>query len=421
MPYKKHRGFAPAPPRWLILVAIVAIGLNLRAFPTAVGATVAATIRAGTGLDYEGNGVADAAAHAADGVLRACRTGAIRQRLGARRAVLGALALLAADLALRALAADGTVLVTTAALCGLGVAVEQGQPAPASSSRSSPRRVALVMGLYSAAPMGGGALGAQIASVIANLSGSWQQGLGLAWHRRLRQRLASRGGHCRAQQDRHRQSLPRTGRPASSAPPPDVDADGLLRRDERRLCLARAWLAPLYQQHGWSVARSGSLVAVMAIAWQPRRCCCLRLAAARHDRRAWMAAALALQAAGFAGLALWPEGSPHMPYAWAIIGGAGLGGCFALYLVVTLDHLPDPDSAGALSALMQGGGFAGIAGAVDHRGAAFAHRRFRRGMVVPPWLRGVRGRAHHAPEPGALRRARWPAAASRSGAAWRAR
>ena len=118
-----------------------------------------------------------------------------------------------------------------------------------------------------------------------------------------------------------------------------------------------AWLAPFYQQHGWSVARSGSLVAVMAIAQAAAALLLPTLAAARHDRRAWMAAALAMQAAGFAGLALWPEGSTYAPYAWAIIGGAGLGGCFALYLVVALDHLPDPDSAGALSALMQGGGF----------------------------------------------------------------
>jgi CP family cyanate transporter-like MFS transporter len=37
--------------------------------------------------------------------------------------------------------------------------------------------------------------------------------------------------------------------------------------------------------------------------------------------------------------------------------GAGLGGCFALSMIVALDHLPDPAEAGALSALMQGGGF----------------------------------------------------------------
>ncbi|PQL72253.1 MFS transporter, partial [Acinetobacter baumannii] len=35
----------------------------------------------------------------------------------------------------------------------------------------------------------------------------------------------------------------------------------------------------------------------------------------------------------------------------------GLGGCFALTLIVALDHFEEPSNAGALSALMQGGGF----------------------------------------------------------------
>jgi len=61
-----------------------------------------------------------------------------------------------------------------------------------------------------------------------------------------------------------------------------------------------------------------------------------------------------LQATGFAALALWPDAAPA---AWAMLLGAGLGGCFALSLIVALDHLPDPAQAGALSALMQGGGF----------------------------------------------------------------
>jgi CP family cyanate transporter-like MFS transporter len=51
---------------------------------------------------------------------------------------------------------------------------------------------------------------------------------------------------------------------------------------------------------------------------------------------------------------LWPEAAPIV---WAILLGAGLGGCFALSMIVALDHLPDPTQAGALSALMQGGGF----------------------------------------------------------------
>ncbi|MFJ0629650.1 MFS transporter, partial [Bordetella bronchiseptica] len=51
------------------------------------------------------------------------------------------------------------------------------------------------------------------------------------------------------------------------------------------------------------------------------------------------------------------------PLAWALIGGAGLGGCFALTFIAALDHFSQAEPAGVLAALMQGGGFliAGLA------------------------------------------------------------
>ena len=72
------------------------------------------------------------------------------------------------------------------------------------------------------------------------------------------------------------------------------------------------------------------------------------------DRRPWLWLTLIMQIAGFAGLMFAPG---LAPYALAATLGAGLGGCFALSLIVALDHLPDPSQAGALTALMQGGGF----------------------------------------------------------------
>ena len=53
-------------------------------------------------------------------------------------------------------------------------------------------------------------------------------------------------------------------------------------------------------------------------------------------------------------MALWPELAPRTG---VVLLGAGMGGSFALSMVVVLDHLPNPAQAGALSALMQGGGF----------------------------------------------------------------
>ncbi|WP_115666525.1 cyanate transporter [Cupriavidus taiwanensis] len=353
-------GARPVPPRWLVLAAVAGIGLNLRPFLTAVG-PLAPAIRGGTGLSYQGMAWLTLLPMLLMGV-GAFFGPALRARLGARTAVLGALALLGAGCALRLGVAGGTWLIASAALCGLGVAVVQAA-CPGLVKQEFPARVAPVMGLYSAALMGGGALGAQLSPYVTELAGSWREALALwavpalaalalAW-------VALPRGPARAPA-----LVPaaRSGGPAVVA----GKTRALLRRPRTWLLMISfgvmnggyaslvAWLAPFYQSHGWSAPASGSLVALMAVAQAAAALLLPALAARRLDRRAWMGLALALQVAGFAGLALWPDAAPH---AWAVIGGAGLGGCFALYLVVALDHLPDPDSAGALSAVMQGGGF----------------------------------------------------------------
>ncbi|NMM78984.1 MFS transporter, partial [Acidovorax sp. SRB_24] len=157
-------------------------------------------------------------------------------------------------------------------------------------------------------------------------------------------------------------ALPHTPPAAASGPGP---TRWMLRRPRTWLLMACfglvnggyasvvTWLAPFYQSHGWSAASSGSLVALLALA-QAGAALLPALAAHQRDRRPWLWFTLALQAGGFAALVLWPDVAPR---SWATLLGAGLGGSFALSMVVVLDHLPDPAQAGALSALMQGGGF----------------------------------------------------------------
>lgn len=143
-------------------------------------------------------------------------------------------------------------------------------------------------------------------------------------------------------------------------------AGAFLRRPRTRLLMACfglvngaystavAWLAPFYRDLGWSAAASGSLLAVMAVFQAGAALFLPILAGKREDRRPWLWLTLAIQAVGFATLALRPEAAPLL---CAAILGAGLGGCFALSMIVALDHLPDAGEAGALSTLMQGGGF----------------------------------------------------------------
>jgi CP family cyanate transporter-like MFS transporter len=200
--------------------------------------------------------------------------------------------------------------------------------------------------------MGGGALGAQLTPLAAQ-DGAWRGALAwwalpvlaallLAWR-----------------------ALPRTaqGHADKSGPSP---TRWMLRRPRTWLLMVCfglvnggyasvvAWLAPFYQSHGWSAAASGSLVAMLSLAQAAMALLLPLLAARQLDRRPWLWLSLALQAAGFAALVVWPDAAPRT---WALLLGAGLGGSFALTMVVVLDHLPDPAQAGTLSALMQGGGF----------------------------------------------------------------
>jgi CP family cyanate transporter-like MFS transporter len=213
-----------------------------------------------------------------------------------------------------------------------------------------PARVSAVTGLYSAAMMAGGALGAQLTPVLAGIAGDWR--VALAWLA-LPVAVALVAA---------RRVLQESGAAAPDAAP----TVALLRRPRAWLLMAAfglvnggyssmvAWLAPHYQAQGWGIAASGSLVAVMAVFQAASALVMPMLAARRRDRRPWLIATLAMQAIGFAGLAFSPAAAPAV---WIAICGAGLGGSFSLALVTALDHLPRPEQAGALAALMQGGGF----------------------------------------------------------------
>jgi len=331
----------------LWLVFIVLVGMNLRPFLTGVG-PLAESIRAGTGLDYRGIAWLTILPLLIMGV-GAFFEPIMRRLFGARTAMLGALVLVGCGSALRLVASTGGLLIATAALCGLGVAAVQ-SIIPGIIKQQFPHRLAVAAGCYSASLMLGGALGAQFTPLLERWIGGWNEALTswalpvfltvfLAW------RIMPT--HC-----------PQGGSPAPTA--------ALLRRPRTWLLMACfgltntgyaalvAWLPPFYQSMGWTPARSGSLIAIMSVAQAGAAILLPTLSGRNRDRRAWLGLTLGLQAMGFAAFAFWPEAAPHT---WVIMSGMGLGGTFALMLVVALDHLPCPDQAGALSAFMLGGGF----------------------------------------------------------------
>ncbi|MEP9370729.1 cyanate transporter [Mesorhizobium sp. KR1-2] len=333
--------------QWALLALVVLVGLNLRPFLTGPGPMLA-TIRADTGLGYGGIALLTLLPMLLMGVGAFLSPG-IHAIVGTRRGMLAALAVLMLGSLLRLVVQGGLSLILTAALCGVGVAFVQAV-FPGIIKARFPTKMSSVTGLYSAMIMGGGALGAQLTPLLSGPSGEWRTAL--AWLA-LPAAIALLAAH---------RTLADT---KASAPDRSLTVT-LLRRPRTWLLMVGfglvnggyssmvAWLAPFYQAQGWGVAESGSLVAAMAIAQAVSALTIPMLAARSRDRRPWLWATLVLQGIGFSGLAFYPSVAPIL---WTVICGAGLGGCFALSLVTALDHLPRPEQAGALAALMQGGGF----------------------------------------------------------------
>lgn len=344
-----------------LIVLVVLIGLNLRPFLTAPG-PVLSDIVTDTGMGFGMLSLLTFLPMMLMGV-GAFIAPHIQSIIGTRRSMFAALIILALGSVLRGFVPDGFSLVLTAVLCGAGVAMIQALM-PGLIKANFPASIAAVTGLYSAMIMGGGALGARLTPWLAGTEHNWRFALSVLAIPAVLALLTA---------------IPILKETASSGSKSGITGK-LLRRPRTWMLMAAfglvnagyssmvAWLAPYYQSLGMEAAETGNLVAVMAIA-QALSAFGLPLFA-RHsvDRRPWLFLTLAMQATGFAGLAFAPQLSP---YFWSAICGAGLGGSFALAMITSLDHLPKPQEAGALAAMMQGGGF--LIAALGPVATAFLH------------------------------------------------
>ncbi|MCE9932153.1 cyanate transporter [Aeromonas salmonicida] len=330
-----------------LLVLVILIGLNLRPFLTAIGPLVQAIDnRLGLGMDTLAWLTLLPLWLIGVGVLI---TPGLRRLTGPSQLLGAALLLLGMGNAMRFDAQSGALLIASAALCGLGSALVQGV-LPGLIKQTFAHKVPLVMGIFSACMMGGGALGASLTPQLA-ASLDWSRALAL-WSLPVLLAMVWLGWKVRL---------------------PSAAVVAIPHGEQRLITLPRswlligcfgiinsgygivvAWLAPAYMAQGWSAQQGGELVAWLALAQTASGLGLPLLAARNTDRRPWMGLAIIMQVAGFGGLWLAPQAAPIL---WCMLCGAGLGGSFSLIMVIALDHLPDPRRAGTLSALMQGFGF----------------------------------------------------------------
>ena len=331
-----------------LILTIILVGINLRPFMTGPGPVIDEIIQT-TGMSFQSISLLTLLPMLLMGV-GAFVVPAINQRIGDSIGTRIAMLMLLLGSLTRFFVSTGSALLLTAFLCGVGAAYIQ-SVLPGLIKSRFPKKMAAMTGLYSATLMVGGAIGAQLTPILAKSTGHWQSAL--AWLSlpafaafiAVIINIRTEGKTQNAGQSSAFSYLknPRTWLLMLGF--------GLVNAGYATVV---TWLAPFFQEQGMSASKSGSLVAILTVFQAAAALMIPVLAAHNIDRRFWLSITLISQVLGFAGLMLFPSSTPLL---WVGLLGIGLGGCFALTIIASLDHLPHPASAGALTSLMQGGGF----------------------------------------------------------------
>jgi MFS transporter, CP family, cyanate transporter len=325
-------------------------GLNLRPFLTSFG-PVLDQVRLDTGVSYGTAAFITSLPFLLMGAL-AFASIILLRHFSERSALMSALTFLGVGCGTRLWVEGGGGLILSAGLAGSGVALIQAL-LPGVAKRWFPHRINLAMGLYSAALVGGGALGAIVSPWVSDQLDSWRWGLAiwslpalmllLLWY----------------------WLAPSPPTPVNNNSCPVRLTPFLLNRRAWLLALyfglansgyssLVAWLPSFYREQGFGSQSTGNLLAWMALFQAVAALLMPSLARKSRDRRPALYLALLLQLSGFTGFALLPG---SYPWLWVALAGAGLGGFFSLSLILSLDHLSQAQAAGALTAFVQGVGF----------------------------------------------------------------
>jgi CP family cyanate transporter-like MFS transporter len=261
--------------------------------------------------------------------------------MGAERVVAWAAALIVCGTALRAVA--GVVwLYAGTVVAGVGLAVA-GALLPSLVKERFPDRIGPVTGVYTACLIGGALLG-------GSLTEPMRGGLGLPWPGALAVWALPA-----------LVALAAIAPLARPAPAVNGPADRLPWRDRTAWLVtvymgvqsllfyaALAWLPARYTSLGTDPAGAGLLLGVFTA---PQIVAALGMPVLAHrygDRRPWVALSSGLCVVAFVGVALLPTAAPWL---WATMLGFGVGGLFALALMMIAEHAATPGQAAALSGM----------------------------------------------------------------------
>ncbi|MFI8226739.1 cyanate transporter [Pseudomonas sp. NPDC085632] len=334
------------PAVWLML-AIMLVALNLRPSMAAVGPLLSA-IRADIPLSFSVASLLTMLPVMTMGLAMFFGIG-ISQRLGEQRTVLLSLLIIALATLSRLFIESAPQLIVSAVLAGLGIALIQALMPALIKSRFADN-VALCMGLYVTSIMGGAAIAASFAPLVMLQTGSWRSGLSIwailallalvFWWSQRRQ-LSSRVTAI-------------TGKDSFFTQSRAWLLAIFFGLGTASYTCVLAWLAPYYVEKGWSEQNAGLLLGFLTAMEVISGLVVPAIANRSRDRRVILMALLMLIIAGFCGLILSPQ---QLSLLWPCLLGLGIGGLFPMSLIVSLDHLDNPQGAGGLTAFVQGIGY----------------------------------------------------------------
>ncbi len=354
--------------RWMLVLGVLALALNLRAALAGYPPLLPA-VRAELGLSAAVAGLVQA------GAVLAMAAGSfagvpIAARFGAARSLGAAVGLVAVGSLARG--APSTVsLVGGTVLVGLGMGTAGVFLAGVVRTYFA-ARAGTVTGGYVVAMLAGATASSAIAVPLATLLGGWSFSLAV-WAVPALLAVAGWTPVARAV----RTTAP--GRPApradrrASTPPPRVSP----RRWTRLARLASVyqagtslvyygwltWMAPYYQSQGWAPALAGVLMAVFSLAQVPSALLAPALVDRRRRWRFWASLAVGTFAVGTLGALLVPLPPVVGPWPWVILIGLGGGAMFPLGMTIIAWRTPDGPASASTSGLALGVGYtvAGLA------------------------------------------------------------
>lgn len=338
---------ATSRPAFWLMVSTMLVALNLRPSMAAVGPLLSA-IRGDIPLSFSLASLLTMLPVMAMGLAMFFGL-SVSQWLGEQRTVVVSLLIIGLATVSRLFLDSAAELILSAVLAGVGIALIQALMPTLIKLRFSDN-VSVCMGLYVTSIMGGAALAASFAPLVMMRTGSWRGGLAI-WSILALMALLFWLGQ----------------RAVMPALPAHAQRNRSFFANSRAWLLAiffglgtasytcvLAWLAPYYVEKGWSEQNAGLLLGFLTAMEVLSGLVTPAIANRSRDRRLVLVVLLALIMAGFCGLIVSPQ---HLSLLWPCLLGLGIGGLFPMSLIVSLDHLDNPQRAGGLTAFVQGIGY----------------------------------------------------------------